>query len=228
MSHDITKPTKWVCAQRRLRSAWASAQSDQSLRCALNGWLRTQDFFMWTATTLIGLGLRLVHTNFVGFVVSRLKLDIINDLYVYVCQKIEIQATDNATFQLPSRHVLSLTAIIYPVLLGSAMKRLICIDAKTIHLICVLTSIWQRLLFKLSFPFLLKKDQIEWIEKKNTHPEMFIMLFHWSNNCQKTLKTYPQFLFPFPTVCQDHFAVIWHLLGGCKRPEAKSTWAGSR
>ena len=33
MSHDTTKPTKWVCAQRRLRSAWASAQSDQSLRC---------------------------------------------------------------------------------------------------------------------------------------------------------------------------------------------------
>ena len=34
MSHDMTKPTKWVCAQRRLRSAWASAQSDQSLLCA--------------------------------------------------------------------------------------------------------------------------------------------------------------------------------------------------
>ena len=33
MSHLMTKPTKWVCAQRRLRSAWASAQSDQSLRC---------------------------------------------------------------------------------------------------------------------------------------------------------------------------------------------------
>ena len=30
MSHNMTKPTKWVCAQRRLRSAWASAQSDQS------------------------------------------------------------------------------------------------------------------------------------------------------------------------------------------------------
>ena len=29
--HD--KPTIWLCAQRRLRSAWASAQSDQSLRC---------------------------------------------------------------------------------------------------------------------------------------------------------------------------------------------------
>ena len=26
----MTKPTKWVCAKRRLRSAWASAQSDQS------------------------------------------------------------------------------------------------------------------------------------------------------------------------------------------------------
>ena len=26
-----------MCAQRRLRSAWVSAQSDQSLRCALNG-----------------------------------------------------------------------------------------------------------------------------------------------------------------------------------------------
>ena len=35
-SRDMTKPTKWVCAQRSLKSAWASAQSDQSLRCALN------------------------------------------------------------------------------------------------------------------------------------------------------------------------------------------------
>ena len=33
MSHDMTKPTMWLCAQRRLRSAWVSAQSDQSLRC---------------------------------------------------------------------------------------------------------------------------------------------------------------------------------------------------
>ena len=56
LSRDITKPTKWVCAQRRLRSAWASVQSDQSLRCALNGWLRTQVFFMRTAKTLIRLG----------------------------------------------------------------------------------------------------------------------------------------------------------------------------
>ena len=34
MSHLMTKPTKWLCAQRRLRSAWAPAQSDQILRCA--------------------------------------------------------------------------------------------------------------------------------------------------------------------------------------------------
>ena len=36
LSHIMRKPTKWVCTQRRLRSAWASAQSGQSLCCALN------------------------------------------------------------------------------------------------------------------------------------------------------------------------------------------------
>ena len=33
LSRDMTKPTEWLCDQRRLRSALASAQSDQSLRC---------------------------------------------------------------------------------------------------------------------------------------------------------------------------------------------------
>ena len=65
LSRDMTKPVKWVCAQRRLRSAWAdrrfrsawaSAQCDQSLRCALNGYLRTQVFLLRTAKTLIILG----------------------------------------------------------------------------------------------------------------------------------------------------------------------------
>ena len=37
LSRDMTKPTKRLCAQRRLRSSCASAQSDQSLRCALSG-----------------------------------------------------------------------------------------------------------------------------------------------------------------------------------------------
>ena len=45
-----------MCAQRRLRSAWASVQSDQSLCCALNGELRTPAFIMRTAKTLIRLG----------------------------------------------------------------------------------------------------------------------------------------------------------------------------
>ena len=37
LSRFMTKPTKWLCAKRRLRSAWISAQSHQSLRCALSG-----------------------------------------------------------------------------------------------------------------------------------------------------------------------------------------------
>ena len=80
MSRDMIKPTKWVCAQRRLRSAWASAQSDQSLRCVLSGLLRIQAFFMRTAKTRsdwadaqADLSLRLAHSHFVGFVMSRLK-----------------------------------------------------------------------------------------------------------------------------------------------------------
>ena len=35
LSRDMTKPTKWVFAQRRLRSAWASALSYQS---SLSAW----------------------------------------------------------------------------------------------------------------------------------------------------------------------------------------------
>ena len=45
-----------LCAQRSLRSAWASAQSDQSLHCVLNRELKAQCFFMRTAKTLIRLG----------------------------------------------------------------------------------------------------------------------------------------------------------------------------
>ena len=42
LSRIRTKPTKWLCAQR---------SSDQRLRCALNGWPRTQAFFMQTVKT---------------------------------------------------------------------------------------------------------------------------------------------------------------------------------
>ena len=44
------------CAQQRLRSARASAQSDQRLCCALSGQLRTQAFYMRTVKTPIRLG----------------------------------------------------------------------------------------------------------------------------------------------------------------------------
>ena len=56
MSRDMTKPTKWLCAQRRHRSAWASTRSVQHLRCpheeTLGPWL----FIERTAKTLIRLG----------------------------------------------------------------------------------------------------------------------------------------------------------------------------
>ena len=52
---NMTKPTKWLCAQWRLRSARESAHSDQSLCCVLNGQLRTQAFFLRTTKTLTRL-----------------------------------------------------------------------------------------------------------------------------------------------------------------------------
>ena len=48
MSHDMTKPTKWVCAQRRLGSAWASTQSDQSLLCTK--WVANDPRFLHTGS----------------------------------------------------------------------------------------------------------------------------------------------------------------------------------
>ena len=53
-----------------LRPAKTQINSDQSLRCALKGSLRTQAFFMRTAKTLIryaDLSLRWAHSHFVGF-----------------------------------------------------------------------------------------------------------------------------------------------------------------
>ena len=52
----MTKPTKWVCAKRRLRSAWASAQSDQSLRCPHEERLGPYLPIKRTAETLIRQG----------------------------------------------------------------------------------------------------------------------------------------------------------------------------
>ena len=70
MSRLVTNPTKWLCTQRRLGSAWGSAQSDQSSLCAQCGqrrlwlgWADAQDY----------LSLRWAHNHIVGFVVRRLK-----------------------------------------------------------------------------------------------------------------------------------------------------------
>ena len=56
MSCNMTKLTKWLCAQRRLRSAWASAKSDQSLCCQHEESLGPLLPIEHTAETLIRLG----------------------------------------------------------------------------------------------------------------------------------------------------------------------------
>ena len=81
MSHDMTKQTKWLCAQWRLRSAWASAQSDQSFRCAVRmkkPWVLSYSLSaqrrLWSdrADAQADLSLRWAHSHIVGFDMSRL------------------------------------------------------------------------------------------------------------------------------------------------------------
>ena len=60
MSRNMTKPTKWLCALRRLRLAWASAK--------VSSCRRRRHWSDWA-----DLSLRWGHTHFVGFVMSRLK-----------------------------------------------------------------------------------------------------------------------------------------------------------
>ena len=80
LSRHMTKPTKCVCAQRRLRWTWASAQSDQSLRCPHEKSFRSYPLSAqrrlrsdW-AGSQADLSLRWAHTHFVGFVMWRLNL----------------------------------------------------------------------------------------------------------------------------------------------------------
>ena len=74
MSHDMTKQTKWLCAQRRLRSAWASVQSDQS--SSLSTWRNLGSLAthlsaqrrLWSdwADAQADLSLRWTHSHTVG------------------------------------------------------------------------------------------------------------------------------------------------------------------
>ena len=75
----MTKPTKWVCVQRRLRSAWAFAKSDQSLRFRMKkAWVLSYPLIahrrLWSdwADVQADLSLRWAQSYFVGFVRSRL------------------------------------------------------------------------------------------------------------------------------------------------------------
>ena len=76
-----------MCAQQRLRSAWASAQSDQSLHCPhwrklgslATHWAHSEDWSDWVDAQA-DLSLRWVHSHFVGFVMKRLKF-----IYIYNC-----------------------------------------------------------------------------------------------------------------------------------------------
>ena len=78
----MTKPTKWVYAQRRLRSAWASAQSDQSSLCVQ--WVAKDPSFLHAdsgGSDQTGRMPRLIWVfagctdHFVGFVIRRLISD---------------------------------------------------------------------------------------------------------------------------------------------------------
>ena len=87
MSYDMTKSTKWVCAQRRLRSAWISAQSDQSSLWA-----------QWVAKNQVDLSLRWTHTHFVGFVMSWLITEISINIRTVVNWKHSVHPVGSALF----------------------------------------------------------------------------------------------------------------------------------
>ena len=82
MSRLVTNPRKWLWAQRRLRSAWASAQSDQSSQCTQ--WVAEDLMFLHADSEdsdQTGRMPRLIRVfarrkcHFVGFVMRCLKLD---------------------------------------------------------------------------------------------------------------------------------------------------------
>ena len=70
LSHLMTKSTKWLCAHRRLRSAWESAQSDQSSLSAWRNigssathWVDSEDSWLDLAHAQADLSLRWAHSH---------------------------------------------------------------------------------------------------------------------------------------------------------------------
>ena len=73
----MTKPTKWLCAQRRLRPDWAvwsesSLSAWRKLGSLATHWVHSEDWSDW-ADTQADLSLRWAHSHFVVFVMRRLK-----------------------------------------------------------------------------------------------------------------------------------------------------------
>ena len=80
MSHDMTKPTKWLCAQRRLRSAWHPPSLIIVFAVRLMGSYgpklsscRQQRRWSDWADDQADLSLRWAHSHIVGFVMRWLK-----------------------------------------------------------------------------------------------------------------------------------------------------------
>ena len=91
MSRDMTKPTKWLCAQRRLRSAWSSAQSDRVFAVRMKKpWVLSYPLStqrrLWSdwVDAQADLSLRRAHTHFVGFVMSRLIYSFLSNHYAQI------------------------------------------------------------------------------------------------------------------------------------------------
>ena len=88
------------CAQRRLWSAWASAQSDQSSLCAQ--WVAKDPSFLhanspdWSnwADAQAHLSLRLAHTHVVAFDMSRL-ISVLSTVIVSLCS---VNSNNQITF----------------------------------------------------------------------------------------------------------------------------------
>ena len=76
MSHDMAKPAKWVCAQWRLRSAWASAKGPRFLHVDSEDSDQTGRMprLIWVFAGRTG--------HFVGFVMRRLTLLTAKDIRV--------------------------------------------------------------------------------------------------------------------------------------------------
>ena len=77
LSHDMTKPTKWVCAQQRLRSAWHPPSLIRVFTVRMKKtWVLSYPLSaqrrLWSdwAGAQADLSLRWAHSHFVGFVMS--------------------------------------------------------------------------------------------------------------------------------------------------------------